>query len=236
MRSFVNLQILTPGKNLPTPRKRTRKGLLPSMHPNMVHQLVFRLERPPVPGTILPETRVRRTFRTTNMLHCQMGHNLVHAGEVFPARLPRRRLLRVHPQTLHLLLDGLTHVPKKRAVHVRRVVRHPHVGVQVLVVIGLGVIRGVMVRPRIQHLVVRRQVRVLVRGHLGVMVEQHRVAGRRLGRREVVVVASEEEVASCVTGVRVQMPHVAVVGLEVMVLRPGTHFGSGHRRGRVLVR
>lgn len=139
MGPLVYLQILTPRKNLPTTGKRTWKRLLARMHSDMIHQLILRLERPPIPGAILPKASVCRAFRSTHVLHSQMRDDLVHAGEMFPAGLPGRRLIRIYPQALHLLLDGLPHVPEEGAVYVRRMMRHPHVMIEVLVVIGLTV-------------------------------------------------------------------------------------------------
>lgn len=165
-----------------------------------------------------------------------MCYDFVHGGEVFAARLPRGRLVGVYPQTLHLLLDGLPHVAEEGAVHVGGMMGHPHVRVQVLVVVGLRVVGRVVVRSGVQHLVMGRQVRVVMGRHFGVMVEQDGIAGSRLGRRELVVVPTEEEVPRGVAGVVVQMAHVPVVGLEVVVLRSGAHFRGGHRRRRILVR
>lgn len=82
---------------------------------------------------------------------------------------------------------------------------------------------------------VRGQVRMLMRGHLRVMVEQHRITRCGLRRREIMVVPPEQEIASRVTGMRVQMPHVPVVSLEVVVLRARAYFRSSHRRSRILM-
>jgi hypothetical protein len=204
VRPFVNLEILAPGEDLAAVGKGAREGLLPRVHPDVVDQLVLGLEGASVPGAVLPEAGVRGALRPPDVLHGEVRDDLVHVVEVLAADLPGGRLLLVHPEALHLLLDGLAHVPEEGAVHVGRVVRHGHV-VEVLVVVGLVV---------------------------GVGVEEHRLAGRRLRRRELVL-ASEEEVARGVPGV-VQVAHVAVVRLEVVVLR--AHLGRRHRRRRVLVR
>jgi hypothetical protein len=227
VRPFVNLEILAPGEDLAAVGKGAREGLLPRVHPDVVDQLVLGLEGASVPGAVLPEAGVRGALRPPDVLHGEVRDDLVHVVEVLAADLPGGRLLLVHPEALHLLLDGLAHVPEEGAVHVGRVVRHGHV-VEVLVVVGLVV--GVRVGAGVEHLVVRRQV-VLV-GDVAVVVEEHRLAGRRLRRRELVL-APEEEVARGVPGV-VQVAHVAVVRLEVVVLR--AHLGRRHRRRRVLVR
>lgn len=122
-------------------------------------------------------------------------------------------------------------VPEERAVDVPRMVRHPHVVVEVLMVVGLRVISGVMVRPRIEHLVVVHGRLVVPHVRMGV-VEEYGVRRRRLRRREVVVVPPQQKVAGRVSRVRVQMGHVAVVGLEVVVLG----LRRRHRGRRVLVR
>lgn len=236
MRPLVNLQVLAPGEHLPTTRKRARKRLFPRVHPNMIHQLVLRLEGPAVPRTVLPETGVCRALRSTHMFHSQMRHNLVHTREVLPAGLPGRLLLGVYPQTLHLLLDGLPHVPEEGPVDVAGMMGHPpEVGVQILmVVVRLGMVRRVVVRPGVEHLVVRRQVRIVMRRHLGMMVEQHGITGRGLSRRKLVVLATQQKVSGRVTGMGIQVPHVAVVGLEVVLA--GRHLRGGHGRRGVLVR
>lgn len=180
---------------------------------------------------------MRGALRSPDMLHRQMRDDLVHAGEMLAADLPRGRLLRVHPHALHLLLDGLPHVPEECTVDVGGgVVRHSHVIEVLMVVVGLGVV-GMRIRPRVQHLGMGGQMGVLVRRHVGsVVMEQHRVAGGGLSRGEIVVVAAKEEIAGGVAGMGVQVAHVAVVGLEVVVLGHGTHLGRRHRSCRVLVR
>lgn len=233
---FVYLKILASGENLPAPRKRARERLFSRMHPDVVHQFILGLKRPSIPRTVLPKTRVRRTLRSSDVFHRQMRNYLVHAGEVLPAGLSRRRLFRVYPQALHLLLDGLPHVPEEGPVDVRGVVRHAHVRIQILMVVGLGMVGGVVVRAGIQHLMMGSQMGMLVRSHLAVMVEEDWVAGSGLGRREVVVVPSEKEIARRVSRMRIQMTHVPIVGLEMMILGAGSHLRRRHRCRRVLVR
>ena len=109
MRPLVNLQILTSGENLSASSERTSERLLASVDPNMIDQLVFGFKGPTVPATSHPKAGVCRTFRAADMLDRQMADNFVHRVEHFTARFAAiwaGRLIRVHPQALHLLLDG----------------------------------------------------------------------------------------------------------------------------------
>lgn len=199
--ALVYFEILAAGEHLAASRERAGERLLAGVDADVVHQLVLRLERTAVPRAVLPEAGVRGALGPADVLHRQVRHDLVHAREVLAAALPGRRLLRVHPQALHLLLDRLPHIAKKRAVHVARMVRHRHRRmVQILVVVVRLVGRVVVLRARVQHLVVHR---VLVRTHLRVVVEEHGLAGRRLRGREVVVVPPQQEVPRRVPRVRI---------------------------------
>lgn len=244
MRPFMYFKILTSRKHFSTAMKRTRERFLASMHPNMINKFIFRLKRTSIPRTVLPKACMRCTLRSTDMFNSQMCHNLVHTCEMFTANLPLcRRLIRIDPQTLHLLFDRLSHVSEEGAMHggrrIRRMMgRHAHMGrIQILVVVRLRVMvsggRMMVRRSRIQHLVMGRQMGMLVRRHLTVMMEQYRITGRCLCRRKVVMVAAQQKVSGRVAGVRVQMAHVAVVRLEVMILGA---LGGGHRSRRILVR
>lgn len=97
MRSFVNLQVLGPGEHLPTTREGTGEGLLARMNPDVVDQLVFGLEGPPIPAAALPAARVRGALRPSHVLHGQMRHYLMHRAEVLPAVFPRSRLVGLDP-------------------------------------------------------------------------------------------------------------------------------------------
>lgn len=138
----------------------------------------------------------------------------MHTGKMLSADLPRRRLLRINPHTLHFLLDGLPHVPEESPMWGMR--RDAHVRVEVLVVVRLVVSVG----SRVEHLVVVRQV---VLGDVAVVVEKHRLGGGGLGRK---VVATEEKISG---GVTAHGAHVAVV-LKVVIL-----VGGGHRRRRLVL-
>lgn len=152
---LMYLQVFTPSENFAASRKRTRKRFLPRVHPDMIDQFVFRFERSSIPRTILPKTRVCRTFRASDVFHRQMRHNLLHGVKMFAARFPGRCLIRVYPKTLHFLLDWLPHIPKESPMYVSRMMRHRHVMIEVLMVVCGGVIGSMRIRSRIQHLMVR---------------------------------------------------------------------------------
>ena len=79
----------------------------------MVHQLVLRLERLLLPGALLPVAGVVGDLGSPYVVDGEVGDNLVHAVEYFPAYLPR---LRVHPLAGHLLAGHrLPHIPEERA-------------------------------------------------------------------------------------------------------------------------
>lgn len=118
MRSFMNLQVLGACEHLAACRERTGERLLPRMYPDMIDQLVFRLERPSIPRTPVPETRMRRALRSADMLHGEMRDDLVHVVEHLAACLARPG--RVYPQTCHVLLDGLPHVAEERPMRAGR--------------------------------------------------------------------------------------------------------------------
>ena len=78
------------------------------MNADMVHQLVLRLEWSFLPGAILPVAGMVRDFRSSNMVHREVGDHVVHGVEHLVAHLLG---LLVDPLAGHLLLDGLPHVP-----------------------------------------------------------------------------------------------------------------------------
>lgn len=108
---LVDLEVLAAGEHLTTAGEGTGERLLPSVYPDVVHQLVLGLEGPATARTPVPETRMSRTLRPSHMLYRQMGHYLVHRVERLPARLPRTRPL--YPQAAEILY-GLFDVPKER--------------------------------------------------------------------------------------------------------------------------
>lgn len=124
--SFMNLQILASRKHFSAPWKRTWEGLFPCVHTNMVDKFVFGFERSPVSGTFLPVAGVVSLFGAPNMIHRQMGHNLVHSRKHFIARFLWLQLVFVNPQTCVFLLNGGTHVTKKRPWSVGSHVHRAH--------------------------------------------------------------------------------------------------------------
>lgn len=153
--SLVYLQVFRPCEDLSTAGEGARKRLFPGVHPNVVHQFVFRLERFALPGAILPETDVVGLLRSTDMLHRDVRDQLVHGAKSFVATLLWvAELLGVDPLADELLLDALLpHVAEKGTGVVVGCHVHPHVHIHgaVLVVELRGRVR---VGPRAGNLVV----------------------------------------------------------------------------------
>ncbi len=124
MDSLVDLEVLRPGEHLPTAGERAGERLLSCVYPNVVDQLVLGLEGTTLPGAVVPEAGVVGDLRASDVLHCQVGHDLVEGAEDLIAGLLGHGLIRVDPQAGHLLLDGLPHVPEEGAGRVVR--RHAH--------------------------------------------------------------------------------------------------------------
>ena len=157
MRSLVDLQVFRPRKDLPTARERAREGLLPGVHPNVVDQFVFRLERFALAGALFPKADVVALLRPPDVLHGDVRHQLVHGAESFVATLLGvAELLRVDPFADELLLDALLpHVTKKgTGVVVMRCHVHPHVHIHRTVLVVELRRGGVRVGPRAGNLVV----------------------------------------------------------------------------------
>ena len=69
MRSLVDLQVFRSRKDLSTARERAWEGFLPSVHPNVVDQFVFRLERFALAGALFPKADVVTLLWPPDMLH-----------------------------------------------------------------------------------------------------------------------------------------------------------------------
>ena len=155
MRSLVDLQVFRACEDLPTAGEGAWERLLPGVHPNVVNQFVFRLERFALPGAILPEADVVGLLRSTDMLHGDVRDQLVHGAKSFVAALLRvAELLGVDPLADELLLDALLpHVAEKGTGVVVGCHVHPHVHIHGAVLVVE--LRGrVMVGPRAGDLVV----------------------------------------------------------------------------------
>lgn len=155
MCSLVYLQVFRPCEDLSTAGEGAWKRLLPGVHPNVVHQFVFRLEWFALPGAILPETDVVGLLRSTDMLHGDVRDQLVHGAKSFVATLLRvAELLGVDPLADELLLDALLpHVAEKGTGVVVGCHVHPHVHIHGAVLVVE--LRGrVGVGPRAGNLVV----------------------------------------------------------------------------------
>lgn len=114
VRSFVNFEIFRSGKYFSTARERTGKRFLSGVHSDMIHKFVLCFKRFSFPGTLFPKANVIRLFWSTNVLHRQVRHKLVHGAKSFVAGLFRiRQLLWFDPFADELLFYGLSHVPKE---------------------------------------------------------------------------------------------------------------------------
>jgi len=155
MCSLVYLQVFRPCEDLSTAGEWTRKRFLAGVHPNVVHQFVFRFERFALPGAILPETDVVGLLRSTNMLHRDVRDQLMHGAKSFVATLLWvAELLGVDPLADELLFDALLpHVAEKGTGVVVGCHVHPHVHIHGAVLV-VELRRGVRVGPRAGNLVV----------------------------------------------------------------------------------
>lgn len=155
MRPLVYLQVLRAREHLPAAGERTREGLLPGVHPNVVHQFVFRLERFALPRAVLPETDVVRLLGSADVLHRDVRDQLVHGAKSFVAALLRvAQLLGVDPLADELLLNALlSHVAEKGTGVVMGCHVHPHVHIHGAVLV-VELRRRVGVGPRAGNLVV----------------------------------------------------------------------------------
>lgn len=118
----MDFEILRPSEHLATPLERARKRFFTSMHPDVVDQLVFGLERPALAFAPVPKTRVRRALWPTDMLDSYVRHDVLHGPEHLATRAHRRPGL-VDPQARHVLERGgrnraVSCVPVKRAARV----------------------------------------------------------------------------------------------------------------------
>jgi hypothetical protein len=85
----VNLQVFGSSENLTTARKRAGERLLASVHTNMIDELVLGLERLKLTRAVLPVASVlslraiasHGAIGPADVLHRQMGHDVVHVVE-----------------------------------------------------------------------------------------------------------------------------------------------------------
>ncbi len=112
MRSFVNLQILTPGENFATMRKGTRERFFSSVNPNVINEFVLGFEGSAFPRTLLPTASVESALRTADMLHRQMGDDFMHGTEHSTASFLRTQI-RIYPHTGQVLRLVRPHVAQE---------------------------------------------------------------------------------------------------------------------------
>lgn len=154
MCSLVDLQVFRACEDLPAAGERARERLLPSMHPNVVHQFVFRLERLALPTAVLPETDVVGLLRAADVLHRDVRDQLVHRAKSFVAALLRvAQLLGVDPFADELLFDALLPHVTEKGTGVMSCHVHPHVHIHGAVLV-VKLRRRVRVGPRAGNLVV----------------------------------------------------------------------------------
>ena len=77
------------------------EGFFPGMNPNMIDQLVLGLEGPPLPGAVGPVATVVSDLGAAHMIHCEVGHDVVHGVVRLLADLLR---VLVDPLAGHLCL------------------------------------------------------------------------------------------------------------------------------------
>ena len=163
MGPFVDLEVLGAREDLAAAREGAGEGLLAGVHADVVDQFVFGLEGLALARTLLPEADVVALLRAADVLHRDVGHQLVHGAESFVAALLRvAQLLGVDPLADELLLDALLpHVAEKGTRVVVVVVMvgrgrchvHPHVHIHGAVLV-VELRRRVGVGPRAGHLAV----------------------------------------------------------------------------------
>ena len=156
MCSLVNLQIFRPCEDLATSRKWAWKRFFARMHSNVVDQLVFGFKWFAFSDAVFPETDVVALLWPPDVLHGDVGDQLVHGTESFIATLLWvAELLRVDPLADELLLDALLpHVAEEGTrVMVMPCHVHPHVHIHgAILVVQLG--GRVRVGPRAGYLMI----------------------------------------------------------------------------------
>ena len=97
------------------------------MHANVIHQLVFGLERFDLSRAVLPEADVATLLGPTDVFHGDVRHQIVHgAVGLATASAGATWLIRVNPLANQLLFDALlSHVTEEGAGVVMR--SHSHV-------------------------------------------------------------------------------------------------------------
>ena len=167
----MDLQVLGSGKVLVTSRKWAGKWFLPGVDSHMVDQLVLGLEWFLLSRTVLPVAGVVCDLWTSDVILCQMGHDLVQVVENFVAHFLG---VLINPLTSHLLLDVLSEVLSVVGVDIS-----VHVSSHVPVVVGLtcssgcegvmeaGIHGGVVCCGAAAHGVHVQRSSKQIRGHVG---------------------------------------------------------------------
>lgn len=152
MRPLVYFQVLGARKHFAASRERTRKGLLPCVHANVVHQFVFGLEGLSLSRTFFPKAHVVALLGSADVLRGDVRHKLVHGAEGSAAAA--LLAIRFEPLAHELLLDALLPHVAEESCRVMVVMRSCYV---------IQAVLAVRVRSRVGHLVMVVMVVVLVR-------------------------------------------------------------------------
>lgn len=105
MSSLVYFQVLRARKHFAASRERTRKGLLPCVHANVVHQFVFGFEGLSLSRAFFPKAHVVALLRSADVLRGDVRNQLVHGAEGSAAAA--LLAIRFEPLAHELLLDAL---------------------------------------------------------------------------------------------------------------------------------
>ena len=105
------LEVLGPREESVAAREGAHEGLLASMDPHVVHELVLGFERLALPRTLLPMTRMVTVLRAPDMIDGQMVDDVVHRVEHLVADLLGVWVL-PHAHCVHLGAGWLLlHIP-----------------------------------------------------------------------------------------------------------------------------
>lgn len=145
MSALVYFEVLGTGEHLAASLERARERFLAGVHPDVVDQLVFGLERPALALAPEPKARVGRALGPADVLDRDMRHDVLHGAEHLATRAQRRPGL-VDPLARHILQRGSRHLAVVPHVPVKRVVAGgPDDATAAVRVLGAGAITVVVV-------------------------------------------------------------------------------------------
>lgn len=155
MRPLVYLEVLRPGEDFAAAGEGAGERLLAGVDPDVVDQLVLRLEGPAGPGAALPEAGVRRALGPPDVVHRQVGDDLVHGAVHLTAALPSLRPQALEPASGPRVAEerprlGVFLIFRPIAVIVLAVL-FPLDQVTVMVVVMVAVVLVDMLSESVQH-------------------------------------------------------------------------------------